>query len=562
MAFKAKKRGMSGILEVAHECCLADAAGRRRLGRAAFTQAIHRCRLELGAQEVDTVFDYLEGATQDGTVDYSVLLRDMKANSLTQLRRQALNDIFTKLDFRQQGEVDLKLLATLFNAKNHFDVKGGRRTLDEIEAQFRETIRLFSSLRSGSTLVDCEEFLDYWEYISATIQNDNHFDALLKTAFRYNELPTKGAKVVDVERFEKNNQKKQQVMSSNPLENSRMLGLIETVKAALLRGGVKKLFQFYQVIKHNDHDNDNRLACKEFAKSFHDMRLNIPEADVTGLFELFDLRKTGFLDIPQFMCTLVPELDARRQRVVDDLLAALAHPSDPQTVLLSNIKKFYFPRGHLDFVRKKRQDYDIKEEFFTVLQTFLGLSGGANEAIPRELALQFFEIYSLSFPDADEFCNNLIGSFRMDRICGTSKPGSLLPDHGSDFDQASVHKSKIQHPFGTQEDMPQSRPHTAQRPATASAQGLEAPASRNLRVDQEFEGRSLRDDRSIYDSQPSQARQPPQAPVFPRNGERTPSRRSEASPQAFGSPGQLSSDSRAQAYVPTFEEARSALVHQ
>ena len=258
IAFKAKKRGMTGILEVANECCLADASGRGRLGRAAFTQAIHRCRLELGPQEIETVFDYLEGATQDGTVDYMVLIRDMKANSLNQLRRDALNDVFAKLDFRQQGEVDLKVLASLFNAKNHFDVKGGRRTLDEIEAQFKESVRLFSSLRSGSTLADFDEFLDFWEYVAATIQNDNHFDSLLKGAFRYNELPTKGAKVVDVERFEKNNQKKQQMMSASPLENTRMIHLIETVKAALVRGGVKRLFQFYQVIKHNDHDHDNQ----------------------------------------------------------------------------------------------------------------------------------------------------------------------------------------------------------------------------------------------------------------------------------------------------------------
>lgn len=212
-------------------------------------------------------------------------------------------------------------------------------------------------------------------------------------------------------------------------------------------------------MKHNDHDNDGKLSCKEFVKSVTDLRLNMAENDIKSLFSGFDQKNTGFMEIAFFMCTFVPELADQRLQVVQDLVAALAPQNNPGVVSMTNIKKFYFPRGHPDFLKRKRPDYDIKDEFFMMLNTFLGLSGGIHEDIPSDIMVQFLEMVSNAYTNSDDFCDILIGSFRMDRICGQSMQGSSMRGDQSvaASDTNSVRRSGIQHPFGTAQDMPDSR---------------------------------------------------------------------------------------------------------
>lgn len=573
LSYKTKKRGTIGILEIASECAIADRSGHLFLDNPSFVNAINRCRLDIGPQEIDALFNHLQTNDSEGFADLQILISILKSGGISKIRRPLIQDMFTKLDYKGEDTIDLKLISSLFNPRNHYDVKTGRRTQDEIESQFKESIRLYSTLNHGSTRVDYSGFLDYWEFISPTIDNDNNFESLLRSAFRYNELPTRGAKMIDVDRFEKNHQKKQQPITSNPMENTRMQNYLAQLRDNLVQGGVRKLFQFYQVIKHNDHDNNNKLSCKEFVKSFKDMRLGFQDSDVINLFELFDINRSGFLDIPQFMCIFVPELDVKRQKTVDDLLDALASPTNASIISLNNIKKFYFARGHLDFIKKKRQDYEIKDEFFLMLNSFLGLSGGTNEAISREIMLQFFEIYSLGFETDNEFCDTLIGSFRMDRICGHSVAQSHYNDNRSDFGNISVQKSAIQHPFGTQVDLPVDRrpqtgksiiqrPQTSTNPITHTTLNAKQvpvtkmqPPSVNHNIQHEY---SSHDNHSLYQSQVSVNTQHNHNK---REPERTPSRHHEYSPIDLRSSLQ-NSGSKQKQYLPTIEDARHSVIHQ
>jgi len=453
IVYKAKKKGLTGLLEVAYECYVADKKKDFMLDRSGFTSALNRAKLDLGPQEIDSVFNYLESSSNPGLVDYESLVRDLKEGGLPQARRDMIADVFAKLDYKGAEVIDLRTLVNLFNAKNHYDVKGGRRTQDEMDLSFREAVHLYTQMNNGTATVDFLKFVDFWEYISPTILNENNFETLLRTAFRFNELPNRGQIKGKV------NPKDEEVFNSHRqgddgFENSRMMSQLENVRSQLAKGGPKKFITFYQMLKHNDHDHDGKLACKEFIKSFNDLRISMPEAEIIALFQYFDKKSSGFLDVPQFLCTFIPELNPMRLKVVQDLLSALAAPSNQQIILLSNVKKFFFPRGHPDFLQRKRPDYEIKDEFINMVNTFLGLSGGATEQVPRDIMLQFFEMMSNAYSNDTEFTDTLIGSFRMDKICTGSRPASSHLDNYSNADSVSVQRSRIQHPFGTQEDIP------------------------------------------------------------------------------------------------------------
>lgn len=465
MSYKATRKGMTGLLEIAFECLNADRRGDSCLNFSSFSTALNRCNLELGQNEIESVFRYLESSRVPDHVEYFSMIEYLKNGGLNPNRRSILKDAFTKLDYKASQQVDLSVVVSLFNPRNHFDVKGGRKTQDEIQNEFKEAVHMFCELRGGNGVVNFNDFLDFWEYASPSVVNDNNFEAFIKQSFRYNELPNKkSTKIGDIDKFEQRTASSAHSVTGSIKfpENSRVIGLMETLRNQLSKGGPKKHVQFYQALKHNDHDHDNKLAYKEFSKACHDLRVSLPDHELQTLFNAFDKKSNMFLDIPAFMCTFIPELNDRRQRTVDDLLGALSSPSEKSIVPLSQIKKFYYPRGHTDFTKKKRPDYEIKDEFFWLLSTFLQLSGGSQENIPRDLALQFFELYSNAFSSDDEFCDVLIGSFRMDRICNGTRPNSSHLEYYQHGDGVSVARSNISHPYSVAGDQPPVRPVSAQ----------------------------------------------------------------------------------------------------
>jgi hypothetical protein len=84
------------------------------------------------------------------------------------------------------------MLKDLFNAWNHFDVKTGRRTGEEVLSDFNTAVDLYVSARSGSWKARSEHFLRFFELISPAIENNNHFESFCTLCFRWNEIPRKG----------------------------------------------------------------------------------------------------------------------------------------------------------------------------------------------------------------------------------------------------------------------------------------------------------------------------------------------------------------------------------
>jgi len=51
--------------------------------------------------------------------------------------------MFERFDSNESGKINLVTLAELFNAKNHYDVKSGRKTWDEVNKDFQHCIKIF-----------------------------------------------------------------------------------------------------------------------------------------------------------------------------------------------------------------------------------------------------------------------------------------------------------------------------------------------------------------------------------------------------------------------------------
>lgn len=83
-------------------------------------------------------------------------------------------EAYKKLDKDGSGELSIKDLKGTYNARNHPDVKSGKKTEDDILYEFLDTFELHSSLRGGRRdhVVTLEEFFEYYNNISANIDDD------------------------------------------------------------------------------------------------------------------------------------------------------------------------------------------------------------------------------------------------------------------------------------------------------------------------------------------------------------------------------------------------------
>jgi hypothetical protein len=216
--------------------------------------------------------------------------------------------------------------------------------------------------------------------------------------------------------------------------------------------GPKGFILLYRSLKNNDYDADGKLSTKELIKALHDVRTELLDKEIINIFKVFDPSNSGFLSIAEFMNNFIPELNPRRRDVVEEVLDGLEGNSGKLT--FATIKKIFNARGHPDFHSGKKTDYDLKDEFFLVLNIFLSLSGGVNDFIPRDVLLQFFEIYSYAYTDDNYFENIMRGIFRMGKSTGFDpKKSTQYPES---YENKSVHSQRTGErqsvknaPFGT-----------------------------------------------------------------------------------------------------------------
>lgn len=116
---------------------------------------------------------------------------------MNQFRVKIVKQAFNKIDADGSGVLDLNDIKGVYNAKFHPDVKAGKKTEDEVLGEFLETFEMHHSL-SGKGVRDqsvtLDEFIEYYNNVSASIDNDQYFELMMVTAWKlFGEAPKKPA---------------------------------------------------------------------------------------------------------------------------------------------------------------------------------------------------------------------------------------------------------------------------------------------------------------------------------------------------------------------------------
>ena len=273
-----------------------------------FAKAMHDFRVDLTPEEYPKLF-YAFDRDGNGSVDYDEFVRAVRGN-MNQSRLSIVHQAFKKLDRDGSGVVDIQDITGVYDAKNHPDVRSGKKTEEDILGQFLETFESHHNLRGGRNdrSITLEEFEEYYNNISASIDDDKYFELMITNAWKLGDQPAarpawssaggyrqSQAPFATAPREEK---KKETPLPPMSLDDK---ALFDHFRQKLAKRGIRGMTGLQRNFKIQDDDNSKSLDTNEFKKAVKDFRIMIHEKDAERLFKLFDRDGSGRVDYDEFL---------------------------------------------------------------------------------------------------------------------------------------------------------------------------------------------------------------------------------------------------------------------
>lgn len=164
-----------------------DDNGNGSLEISEFWKAICDFRISISPEEARHLFDLFD-INGDEMISYDELMRSVVGEMNTN-RKAFVKRAFEKLDRNGNGVVELDDIKTFYNAKLHPDVKTGKKTEDEVLSEFIDTFELHHSIKNPSDKdrkITMKEFNEYYNNVSASIDNDQYFELMMTNAWNLN----------------------------------------------------------------------------------------------------------------------------------------------------------------------------------------------------------------------------------------------------------------------------------------------------------------------------------------------------------------------------------------
>ncbi len=174
--------GHSGIQQLSNRFIAHD-RGSGSLAFAPFTRALASAELELETAQVQTLFNSYD-RVGDGSIDHRKLVKDL-SGPLKHARIELVRDAFRLLDRAGLGAVDLRSLRSSFNVAKHPDVEAGARTAKDVREEFVATL----TTQHDDGMLSADEFETYYRNLSALIEDDASFEALIRGVWTLADKP-------------------------------------------------------------------------------------------------------------------------------------------------------------------------------------------------------------------------------------------------------------------------------------------------------------------------------------------------------------------------------------
>uniref|UniRef100_A0A7S1CF03 EF-hand domain-containing protein n=1 Tax=Bicosoecida sp. CB-2014 TaxID=1486930 RepID=A0A7S1CF03_9STRA len=171
------KRGSHSIRGLGRAFRIMDDRRDGKLDREDFKWGLHDYGVHLKDDEFDMVLDFFD-RDGDGNVSMTEFLRALRGE-MNARREGFVREAYRRLDKDGSGEVTLSDLVRVYDTSFHPEVKSGRITHEEAVTEFMSQ---WDTLEKDG-VVTYAEFLDYYKDLSASIDDDDYWELMMRNAW-------------------------------------------------------------------------------------------------------------------------------------------------------------------------------------------------------------------------------------------------------------------------------------------------------------------------------------------------------------------------------------------
>ena len=180
------QRGYSGIMSIRRTFMIIDENSNKKITFDEFEKLFKKYRYNLSEEEINNLFNYFD-KDGSGFINYEEFVNGI-CGELNKFRKDVLKQVFEKLDEDEKGYLTVGQLRHAYIPKEHPLVRQGKRSEDEILAEFLDALEYHFNLlveKNDENLdvndikVDFDDFCEFYKNISVCIDDDKYFEVMV-----------------------------------------------------------------------------------------------------------------------------------------------------------------------------------------------------------------------------------------------------------------------------------------------------------------------------------------------------------------------------------------------
>ena len=434
---KLSSRGIKEVCSIARYFRVVDENNTQTIDFKEFKKCCEQFQLNLTDNEIQIAFVSFD-RDNTGEIDYDEFLRTIRGD-MNDFRRNLVNQVFNKLDLNGNGEISFDELQAKYSAKNHPEVLSGRKTENEVLKEFMDTFQDTYNYLCGTetdNIITLEEFMEYYENISMTIDNDEYFEILLNNAWNLNNQNTNKKAWANTTEEKENNNK---ILSQNYQEKfgdrrpgqtqeeakeERSTIALRKMRKEILSRGCGGLISLRCQFKLLDENNSKTLDFKEFSNALNEYKINLTKDEIMLLFATFDKNENGVIEYDEFINLLRGPMNQKRKDIVTKAFNKLDIDKSG-FIDMDEIKHSYNAKNNPDVKTGKKTEEEVYTEFMdTFKANHLLKSGPRSKRVTYEEFLDYYNNISMSINDDEQFIFLIQNAWKLNPFT-YSRPKSI-----------------------------------------------------------------------------------------------------------------------------------------
>ena len=438
-----KKRGIRCIISLENNFRALDDDNSQTIDFDAFEKTAQDFRFGISYDELQKLFNFFN-KERNGRIDYDEFIRIFRGQ-MSNSRRNLVEQIFNGFEQDQDGYAHINKINQLFNPKYHPDVLNGLKTKKEIYKEFIETFEGNHIYLNGDDAqygnIDIDEFCDYYDSVSMTIEKDEEFENMVKGVWlgeftNYNEQQKEKLKPLTSKKilmngnnhnqngYQEENNKIKNNMNNEEYEFENIIDEekekrktnkgFESFKKYLQQKDTKTILSLARQFKIIDENGNKNIDFEGFCKGMKNSGLDIPKEILQELFNDFDYDNSGLISYDEFMDKLLGNLNSRREAVVRAAFKML--DLDKSGVIdLNELKSIYNTKNNPQVLNGEIDEEKLYSNF---IETF-GIhhnyySGIRDKRVTLNEFLDYYKFISFNIPGDNLFEEILIAAWKLE----------------------------------------------------------------------------------------------------------------------------------------------------